>query len=364
MRALIPPVALTLGLLIVLPPPQFGQGPIRRRIQAKAKARVEAASASNPPVPQPAAACGSTLNLGFHIQVFSNGLRAAVWYPTKAAEALYEHPTGHFSTALAQDAPVADCQTYPLVIYSHGFGGCGTVSLFYTEALARAGYIVAAPDHKDSKCKVDQPFTGRFLQKAEEPFQRPEQWGPSVYQQRRQDIRRVLDELPRARMFQGRIDPGRIGGSGHSLGGYTIAAMIGAWSSWRDDRIKAAVLMSPYVSPFLVKGTLKDIHVPVMYQGGTRDLGITPYLRRDGGAYDQTNAPKFFVDLELANHLDWSNLVCGPYGAVPACIAQAPYAREIDRYAIAFFDRYLKGIREPLLDEPASGLADYRHADP
>src|SRR3974390_2471246 len=80
----------------------------------------EAKAALNPPVPRPATSCGAQLNLGFHIQSFSGGLRAAVWYPATQAESSYEYPAAWLSTAVARDAPVADCQVYPLVVYSHG----------------------------------------------------------------------------------------------------------------------------------------------------------------------------------------------------------------------------------------------------
>jgi predicted dienelactone hydrolase len=370
------PFAAVLMVLLVL----AARGQILgRRIEQRQEAKREAEAARNPPVPRPATACPAaapsggaesvepgdgasrkSLNLGFHIQTFSNGLRAAVWYPTTSAESAFTYP-GHFASAVARDAPVASCQTWPLIVYSHGFTGCGTVALFYTESQARAGYVVVAPDHKDSKCKVDEPFQLPLREMSEEPFQRPDVWDESTYRDRAADIRRVLDELPHERMFAGHIDRDRIGATGHSLGGYTIAGMTGGWASWRDSRIKAAVLMSPYVQPFEKKNTLDDIHVPVMYQGGTRDFGITPSIKKQGGAYDLTNAPKFFVEIQDAGHLDWSNFACNPYGAIPACASESMAAREIDRYAIAFFDRYLKGQSEPMLDEGNPGLADYRH---
>jgi predicted dienelactone hydrolase len=326
------------------------------------KREQQAAVAQAQVSPHGATSCDAPLNLGFRIQTFSSGLRAAVWYPTLSAESRFQYAIP-LATALAEEAPVADCGVYPLVVYSHGFGGCGTVSVFFTEALARAGYIVVAPDHKDAKCKVDQPLTGSFVQRAEEPFRQPEKWSPANYQDRADDIRRILDELPRDPHFGAHIDWKHVGASGHSLGGYTIAGLAGGWSSWRDQRIQAALLMSPYVAPFVSKGTIASIDIPVMYQGGTRDFGITPVIQKSGGAYDLTKPPKFFVELEGEGHLAWANKPCREYGSVPTCLAESATARTINEYGIAFFDRYLKGKNEPILERSETGLAEYRHTD-
>lgn len=40
---------------------------------------------------------------------------------------------------------------YPIIVFSHGFGGCNTQSTFLMEALAQAGYLVLAPNHKDAR---------------------------------------------------------------------------------------------------------------------------------------------------------------------------------------------------------------------
>src|ERR1700679_645490 len=41
----------------------------------------------------------------------------------------------------------------PLILFSHGFGGCAQQSRTLTQALADAGYAVLAPNHKDKGCK-------------------------------------------------------------------------------------------------------------------------------------------------------------------------------------------------------------------
>jgi predicted alpha/beta-fold hydrolase len=40
----------------------------------------------------------------------------------------------------------------PIVVFSHGFQGCATQSRFLMAALASAGYLVIAPNHRDAAC--------------------------------------------------------------------------------------------------------------------------------------------------------------------------------------------------------------------
>jgi len=313
---------------------------LRERLRQRREAR------KGDTVPQTAEAhgtanCSSGPNVGYRIVSFGSGKRAAVWYPSLAAEKSLAYANG-LSSGVAENAPVADCGSYPLVVFSHGFGGCGTQSVFVTEALARHGYIVAAPDHKDAGCKVDEP-KGRFkLQRAETPFRQPEKWSDKSYPDRRDDMRALLDQLPKMMEFSGRIDTSRIAGMGHSLGGYTMMGMAGGWDSWKDSRLKALVLFSPYAAPFLEQNKLSKISVPVMYQGGQRDFGITPGLRKPGGVYDKSNAPKYFLELKQQGHLDWTVKACQGDGTVDKCLDEAR-AKTVTDTAIAFFDRYLKG---------------------
>lgn len=309
----------------------------------------------------PATTCGGTLNVGFRIKTFSAGLRGGVWYPATAAESPYSYP-GRLESSVAFDAPVAACGVrYPVVLFSHGFGGCSIQSVFLTEALARAGYIVVAPDHKDAMCRVDQPVRIRLLEESERPMKQ-HNYSDASFKDRDVDLETALDEILRNPDFSSRVDANRIAGAGHSLGGYTILGMAGAWPRWKDSRIKAALLLSPFLTPFLANGGLRQVNVPVMFQGGTRDFAITPDLSKSGGAYDMSNPPKYFVEFKGAGHLDWSNWVCGLRKYVPDC-ADNEKARLIDTYAIAFLNRYVKGTPEPILDRPNAEVAALRHAD-
>jgi predicted dienelactone hydrolase len=311
---------------------------------------------------QSPAGCPANSNIGFRIKTFAPGVRGAVWYPTTAAESSYTYP-GRYTTSLALDAPVAACEHgFPLVVFSHGFGGCSVQSMFFTEALARAGYIVAAPDHQDSMCKVDQPLRINWSGFVDMPT-RQHDYSDASYRDRERDIKAVLDDMLRDKEFSRAIDANRIAGAGHSLGGYTILGMAGAWPSWKDTRIKAALLLSPFLTPYLANDGLRAVRIPLMYQGGTRDSKITPDVSKPGGAYDVSNSPKYFVEFKGAGHLDWSNMACLFHKNIPSCATSVEIPRLINLYGVAFLNRYIRGESEPVLDQANSRLADLRHAD-
>lgn len=246
----------------------------------------------------------------------------------------------------------APASGYPLILFSHGYTGCNTQSVFLMEALARAGYLVLAPNHKDALCGSAGGLWN--FQRPQEPFRDASQWNDTIYRDRRADIEAVLDAALAHNSFQGvRIDPARIGIAGHSLGGYTALGMAGGWPSWKDPRIKAVLALSPHCSPFVAKGDLPHLNVPVMYQGGTADLGETPLVKRAGGAYDLSSPPKYYVELQGAGHFAWTDL-------------NPRFQSVIDQYSVAFFDRYVRSPTTPnalarLTQAPfPSGINDVR----
>src|ERR1700759_2632687 len=69
----------------------------------------------------------------------------------------------------------------PVIVFSHGFHGCATQSRFLMEALAAAGYLVAAPNHRDATCNGG---LARWFERSEAGFGQPEQWTPATYRDR------------------------------------------------------------------------------------------------------------------------------------------------------------------------------------
>jgi predicted dienelactone hydrolase len=180
------------------------------------------------------------------------------------------------------------------------------------------------------------------------PFRRPAEWSAATYRDRRDDIVAVLDALRRDPAFAGEIDWSKLGLLGHSLGGYTVLGLAGAWPDWRLPGVKAVVALSPFCSPFLAADPgLHGIAAPVEYQGGTRDFGITPIVSRRGGCYDQTPAPALYVELRGAGHLAWTDVGATGHAAMIT-------------YTVDFFDAWLRGRAVPAATDRPDGVTDFR----
>jgi len=88
----------------------------------------------------------------------------------------------------------------------------------------------------------------------------------------------------------------------------------------------------------------------VMYQGGTRDLGVTPWVSKPQGAYDQSPAPKYFVEFDKAGHAAWTNLTSTAHDGIVA-------------YSLAFMNHYVKGqAPDPVLTHARAGVTALRYA--
>ncbi len=238
--------------------------------------------------------------------------------------------------------------------FSHGFRSCSGQSLFIVETLARSGYVVAAPEHLDSSCLKGAPSESSHL-----PFGEPENWTADTHLNRRDDVKAVLDLLLSS-SFPQFVNPDRIGIAGHSLGGYTGLALSGAWDSWLDHRIKAALLLAPYSQPFLVNSTLGNLQVPTMYQGGTLDLGTNPAMKKAGGTYDSSPAPKYYIELKKASHTTWTNSTCRGTRSTADCLRRSTNASLIVTYARGFLDEFVLGKKSRVLNTKNRNLADYR----
>src|SRR5688572_32039437 len=139
--------------------------------------------------------CSARQAAGYRVLTMENGRKVAVWYPAAAREQpmAYSRATGGFMGSVAQDAPAADCPRVPLVLFSHGLGGCALQSLFLTEELARHGYVVAAPDHNDAVCRIGSDEHNFANMRADESFLEPERWTDRSQRDRLLDLRAVID---------------------------------------------------------------------------------------------------------------------------------------------------------------------------
>ena len=251
---------------------------------------------------------------------------------------------------------------FPLVIFSHGFHGRNTQSEFLMRAMAQAGYLVIAPNHRDagrtgspagspasSRANSHASSNASLQSSSQESFRHSENWSDATYRDRRDDIAKLVSALHCDANFDSLIDWKRIALVGHSLGGYTVLGLAGAWPSWELPGVKAVIAMSPYCQPYLASGNLASLDLPVMYQGGTRDFGITPSVKKPAGAFAKTGAPAYFVEFDKMGHLGWTTF---NHDKVKQDL--------ITQYCLAFLDKYLNDQDSSVLKTKLPGVSDLR----
>lgn len=190
----------------------------RRRVLSLVSALFPLSICAQTPEPRPAATARYSAGLrNLKVPYYDlPPIEANVWFPTTAPEVTQSFgpfaPRVALRAALAQpDAQLHPGGRFPLVLISHGTGANSLAHHTLAEALARAGFVAVSfthpgDNHLDRSLVTDRRYF----------FERPRQ------------IRHVLDAVLRHEDWAGVLDDQRIGALGHSAGGYSVAALVGA----------------------------------------------------------------------------------------------------------------------------------------
>lgn len=161
----------------------------------------------------------------FEIPDAERPLPISIWYPAQGTkeEEIIQYQDGLIlldGHAIEGGIPDLSNGPYPVVIFSHGSGGTRFQSIFLTEHLASYGFVVITLDHPGNT----------ILDRISDP----DGFGQKVFTNfalRPLDILRTIefaDGLAMGGPLSGMLDMDRLGISGHSFGGYTALAAVGA----------------------------------------------------------------------------------------------------------------------------------------
>jgi predicted dienelactone hydrolase len=277
-------------------------------------------------------------------------LTGAMWSPCSQPPAGVQ--LGRFALPGVKDCPIEGGKL-PLVVISHGRGGNFVGHWDTAEALARAGFVVAAIDHPGDTTLDLSRFHDL-----------------SVNVTRPIDIKRLIDFMLGASPAAAAIDPHRIGLFGFSRGGYTGLVAVGAEphfarglrlcetqsrpiceqirnkdypaSLTHDARIKAAAVADPPGS-FFDADSLAAVKVPVqLWQSQNGGDGVTP----ESVAATEKNLPAGHEYHVVANAGHFAFLApCPPAltTARPELCTDAPgfdrvaFHKELNAAMLAFF---------------------------
>lgn len=304
-----------------------------------------------------------TFNVGYQILDFKyqkNGkdqnLTVAVWYPTEAQPKSYNYGGPTNGNIAVNAAPLAKAGPYPLLVFSHGYGGSGLSAVFFTEPLASKGWIVVAPDHHD-RYSATRIRTGQnedfdrlgFWQHANEiasssPKDREK------YMYRLDEMALTLDRVLSHPLFGKLIDKERIAVGGHSFGGFTALGLCGTIKERHDPRIKAVLLFSTGAGGYLfTDDELRRVRIPSMLFMGERERqqyrGTKTMSEISNKIYKSMSSPKYFLEIKEANHFSFNNRFV--HDQMIGILSGKPEMFEvIRRYSIAFLQTYVSGKKD------------------
>lgn len=203
--------------------------------------------------------------------------------------------------------------SYPLIIFSHGFGATRQTYVGLSAHWASQGYVVIKPAHADSGRLAEGEVAAAW-----------ENQTPADWKNRVRDVTAIIDGLDMIEEsypeLKGKIDRAKIGVGGHSYGAFTAMLLGGArtypgGTSYADPRVKALVVMSPQgpgETFGLTTDSWKDVRVPVLFMTGTQDRGLsddqTPEWRRQ--AFELSpDGDKWLVVIDGARHASFTGRI-------------------------------------------------------
>jgi dienelactone hydrolase len=234
---------------------------------------------------------------------------------------------------------------YPVVLYSHGFTFHRQESSEKLEELASHGFVAVAMDHIDCRMTVYPDGTAVRGIFSDPPS--PSDVDTAVAG-RLADDRFALEALAQFNtsdaLLAGRLDLSRLGAMGWSLGNSDLVEL-----AQTDDRFKGIVMLEGYLqgAPNLQDQLLQQgLRLPLlgMYQ---EDLSLAPVFDQ---AISHATQHTYFSLVHVTSHFAFKDLTESSLAtdSVRRC------AVAMRACTLSFFNRYLKGQDDHLLDNPTN----------
>jgi dienelactone hydrolase len=263
------------------------------------------------------------------------------------------------------DAPISGAQAqYPLILFSHGWGGFRAQNTYQVEELASQGYVVAAPDHAygaiasvfpDGSVALNNPNAlpydeelsdFEFLNAAQTLG---EQWAG--------DLSFILDTLAALEpddpvgQLTNRLDLTRVGVMGHSTGGGAAIQFCGT-----DARCQAVLGMDPYMDPVafeVLEAGLGQPHLAMFSAVWAEDRSRNNSLYEELAGHSSGEGYRYYI--EQTAHYDFTDMPAfsplAPYLGLKGPLDGKQVSKIINAYTLAFFGRYFKGESGALLEQ-------------
>ncbi len=296
------------------------------------------------------------------------------WYPTdqvtNAANAPYIDAPAAFGTGIQNsfgfpafmvshfplvrthsylDVPVSESEpTYPVLLFSHGYGGLIMQNTVLMEEMASHGYIVFSINHPYESAISVFP-DGTVIYEATEESLSHIGNSLTIWAE---DSMFLLDQLEITdngnipEIFWDKLDLTRIGAMGHSFGGTTAEELC-----LIDSRVQTGISFdSPHIGNSLTMNMSKPFMLLFGPDYGNPEMNDTVYLRAEDicyGLYVNGTRHYNFADVSI-----WSPILksFGLLGSIDGY-------RMLDlmnKYVLAFFDQYLIGNDSSLLGGPSA----------
>lgn len=265
-----------------------------------------------------------------------------------------------FSLSHASASPPVAEGTFPVVLYSHDWGGVRANALTQVEHLVSNGYIVIGLDHT-SVAAATVLEDGGVVNQDPEAIPDPAtaaaedfvEAATDVVATMAGDLVRVMAALEEGEggpfgAIVAAADLNRLGVYGHGAGGGAAIKVC-----LEDERCHAVLAMDPWIRPLTQRDLQQDMMKPALYLRSQEWVGTSDDALLAGIAA-RGDSITYMLGIEGATTTDFTMVpLMTPFAAQFGMKGEIPAGRVIpiiDNYLLGFFDVFLLGTGPAQLD--------------